>query len=114
LGVVVAWLSALAVGAETLAAPAITNAPQGPTLLADSNTTLAVAASGSGHLGYAWLFNGFTLNSDPQLVWQVQVSTNLSAWSSLGTVTNAIGQMQFTDPAPPNAPARFYRGLPSP
>jgi len=54
---------------------------------------------------------GFTLTliSDPGSVYQIQVSTNLSSWQSLGTVTNISGQVQFTDTGAVNSKARFYR-----
>jgi len=54
---------------------------------------------------------GFTLTliSDPGSVYQIQVSTNLSSWQSLGTVTNVTGQAQFTDAGAANSKARFYR-----
>ncbi|HEU0037901.1 MAG TPA: hypothetical protein VFR76_01380 [Verrucomicrobiae bacterium] len=41
----------------------------------------------------------FSLLSGPGLTYQVQGSTNLSSWVNLGTVTNATGETQFTDPA---------------
>jgi len=51
----------------------------------------------------------FSLLSGPGLTYQVQGSTNLSSWVNLGTVTNATGETQFTDPAGTNLPLRFYR-----
>jgi hypothetical protein len=42
---------------------------------------------------------------------QVQASTNLSDWQSIGTLTNLTGTMQFSDPAASNLSRRFYRLL---
>jgi hypothetical protein len=69
-----------------------------------------------GRPGEGMTSNGFsfTILSDPQLAWQVMVSTNLSDWTSLGTVTNVSGQMLFTDPAGKSARGRFYQARPGP
>jgi hypothetical protein len=56
----------------------------------------------------------FSILSDPQLAWQVFVSTNLSTWDSLGTVTNTSGQTLFTDPAALGLKTRFYKVAPWP
>jgi hypothetical protein len=35
-------------------------------------------------------------------------------WTSLATVTNLHGTVQFTDPAATNTPSRFYRAVLAP
>jgi hypothetical protein len=56
----------------------------------------------------------FTLLSDPQMIWQILGSSNLSPWQYLGTVTNVEGQVQFTDPGAVSLPNRFYKAAPGP
>jgi len=41
----------------------------------------------------------------------LQVSTNLTQWTSLSTNTPATSNFILTDPAAPGASARFYRVL---
>jgi hypothetical protein len=67
----------------------------------------APGASGSGSLA-------FSLVSQPQQVWQIQVSINPTTWYSLGTVTNGSGGLRFSDPTIGQASARFYRAVPLP
>jgi hypothetical protein len=43
------------------------------------------------------------------MVYEIQASENLTAWTSLGTITNTTRTMQFLDPAAANQPQRFYR-----
>ena len=45
------------------------------------------------------------------LAYEVETSTNLSAWTSLGTITNTTRTMPFADPAPANQEQRFYRAI---
>jgi hypothetical protein len=52
--------------------------------------------------------------SDPQLVWQIQGSTNLQDWEILGLITNTPGVFQFLDPAANSMPWRFYQAIPWP
>ena len=53
----------------------------------------------------------FTLNGHPNTDYQIQVSTNLTTWTTIGTQTTAgNGQFQFTDPTPPSG-QRYYRGV---
>ena len=54
----------------------------------------------------------FSILSDPQLAWQVQASSNLTSWQSLGSVTNSSTEVQFTDPEALNSARRFYQVLP--
>jgi hypothetical protein len=54
------------------------------------------------------------LTSQMQQVWQIEVSTNLTSWKVLGTVTNTSGSLQFSDPSTRTARARFYRAVPLP
>ena len=56
----------------------------------------------------------FKLVSGPGLAYEVQSSSNLSAWSSLGPVTNVSGEMLFLDPAATNNSRRFYKATPWP
>ena len=54
----------------------------------------------------------FRILSDPQLAWQVQASSNLTSWQSLGTATNSSTEVQFTDAEALNSARRFYQVLP--
>jgi len=56
----------------------------------------------------------FTLISDAPSVWQILGSTNLSFWENLGTVTNSVGEVQFTDPGSVSRAERLYRGVHQP
>jgi hypothetical protein len=53
----------------------------------------------------------FTLTGIPLRSYEIQTSTNLTAWSPLGTlvITNGNGLLQFSDPVAPNLDRRFYR-----
>jgi hypothetical protein len=55
---------------------------------------------------------GFTLRSQPglrfEMLAQTNLSTPLSNWTVLSTLTNDTGTMAFLDPAP-NPNRRFYR-----
>jgi internalin A len=50
-----------------------------------------------------------TLLSPPGLQFEMQTSTNLAAWTSLGFVTNSTGALNFTNLPPANPSRRFYR-----
>lgn len=52
----------------------------------------------------------FRLSASVQtgLVWTVEISTNLSRWTELATLTNSDGNLSFID-AKPNQPQRFHR-----
>jgi hypothetical protein len=50
-----------------------------------------------------------TLTGEFGALYQVFGSLDLSGWTALGTVSNAWGTVQFTDPDATNAPGRFYR-----
>jgi len=52
-----------------------------------------------------------SLVSKPEQIWQVQVSTNLTSWVTLGIVTNTAGGLQFCDPTSKRTQSRFYRAL---
>jgi len=56
----------------------------------------------------------FTVLGDPQTILQIYGSTNLTAWESLGLVTNSSGTVQFTDPNVVTRSRRFYRTAPWP
>ena len=45
----------------------------------------------------------------PPGVYAVLESTNLAAWSTLGTVTNNLGSINFTDVTANSSPQKFYR-----
>jgi hypothetical protein len=45
-------------------------------------------------------------------VFGVEASPDLSVWSSLGSVTNTSGLIQFSDQEAPSFAARFYRVFP--
>ena len=50
-----------------------------------------------------------TLTGEFGAVYQLFGSLDLSRWTALGTVSNAWGTVQFTDPAGTNQPWKFYR-----
>jgi formylglycine-generating enzyme required for sulfatase activity len=52
----------------------------------------------------------FTLTGPPGL-YAVLSSTNLAAWSALGTATNTLGSASFTDVQANLSPQKFYRAL---
>jgi internalin A len=61
--------------------------------------------------GPVWLGTnrfGFTISSQPGVAMQVLVSSNLTFWSSIGSLTNTNGSVPFTDSAATNK-TRFYR-----
>jgi hypothetical protein len=41
----------------------------------------------------------------------MEASTNLLQWSSVATVTNTAGRLDFTDPLLPTRRSRFYRAM---
>ena len=45
------------------------------------------------------------------LAYRIESSTNLTAWISLGTITNITRTALFVDPAVANQPQRFYRAV---
>jgi len=46
-------------------------------------------------------------------VYQIQASTNLGNWTTVGTATaDANGNISFTDPNAASYPNRFYRVVP--
>jgi hypothetical protein len=53
-----------------------------------------------------------TLVSEPQSVYQILASTNLSTWAALGTVTNFFAEAQFKDTNAVHFPSRFYQASP--
>jgi hypothetical protein len=56
----------------------------------------------------------FTLISEPQTSYQILGSTNLSVWDILGVVTNALGEIQFTDSNALSGSLHFYRAAAQP
>jgi len=60
----------------------------------------------------AWLPNGgfsFSFAAVAGQNYQVQVSTNMLGWGSLGSAVATNGTFQFVDPGVTNFPQRFYR-----
>jgi hypothetical protein len=51
---------------------------------------------------------GFTLTGPPA-VYTILGSTDLAAWSQLGTLTNTLGAAIFTDAEVTNSSPKFYR-----
>ena len=49
------------------------------------------------------------LHSPANLPFTVLTSTNLHDWTSLATITNTVGTVQFTNTLSSNFPRRFYR-----
>jgi hypothetical protein len=47
----------------------------------------------------------------PTGLWEIQWSLNLSTWQPLQTITNATGQLDFTDTTASNVVQRFYRAV---
>jgi len=54
----------------------------------------------------------FTLSSDPDSIYEIFASTNLSNWQSLGRRTNTFGETQVTDISATNSTHKFYKALP--
>jgi hypothetical protein len=54
------------------------------------------------------------LYSQPQKAWTIQVSSNLTTWSSLGIITNNTGGLKFSDPSASKVGTRLYRAVPFP
>jgi uncharacterized delta-60 repeat protein len=54
---------------------------------------------------------GFGVSGMPGQVVAIQASPDLRQWTTIGTTTLGSTPAQFMDPAPPSAPARFYRLL---
>ena len=61
-----------------------------------------------------WLPDGFrfTLVGDPLSACEIFASTNLNSWTSLGILTNAFGEIQFTDTNASSFRFRFYKSAP--
>ncbi|TAL01166.1 MAG: hypothetical protein EPO07_08740 [Verrucomicrobia bacterium] len=53
-----------------------------------------------------------TLVGDPPSTYQILATTNFTAWQSLGTITNEIGEVQFIDTNASAFRARFYKASP--
>src|SRR5438105_3839383 len=80
-------------GAETLSASVITNAPQGQTVLAGTNVTFAVGATGSGPLRYFWLSNGAPLLSGTNTTVTLSNVTPAQTGSYSVIVSNFVGSV---------------------
>jgi hypothetical protein len=81
-----------------------------------SNTTSAAASlivSVPPQLSSALVADGvarFHLSGTPGDHYMVESSTNFVDWAGSATMTNLSGSVLFTDPLPPTAPQKFYRG----
>ena len=78
------------------------------------STTVSVLVGSRPQLSGGRVVGGrfqFSLSADAGSVFQIQQSTDLVNWSTLGSVTNVTGTVLFQDPGPANAPHRFYRAL---
>jgi len=58
----------------------------------------------SGTNSFQWV-----LHSSPGLTFEVQASSNLTNWTSVGYVTNTLGAVTYTDHLVTNFSTRFYR-----
>jgi len=47
----------------------------------------------------------------PPGVVQIEVSSDLTTWQRIATVTNTTGVMEYRDSVPQNTTQRFYRAL---
>lgn len=45
------------------------------------------------------------------MVYLIESSSDLSAWTPVATVTNLVGKLQWTDLDAPGGSARFYRAV---
>ncbi len=73
---------------------------------------VAIVVGSPAQLSGGQVVNGrfqFTIRTNPGSVFQVQRSSDLGTWSSLGLVTNVTGSVLFQDPASPSSLGRFYR-----
>ena len=53
----------------------------------------------------------FTVNGQPDVVYVIQASTNLTSWDSLTTTSSATGTITYTDTTTPTPQQRYYRTL---
>ena len=51
----------------------------------------------------------FRFSGDLGLAYELQQSTDLISWQSVGFLTNVFGAVQYGDPFQDTAPQRFYR-----
>jgi hypothetical protein len=54
----------------------------------------------------------FSLISDPNSIYEIRCSTNLTLWESFGYVTNQVGEIQLLDPDALNSSRKYYRLVP--
>jgi hypothetical protein len=67
-------------------------------------TTGGSVSNGLTHQGFQ-----FTIVGDPQAVYLIQTSSNLTSWQDAGLLTNDTGELQFMDTGATNKPATYYR-----
>jgi len=80
-------------GAESLVAPVITNAPQAQTILSGSDAVLTVGAFGATPLCYFWLRNGTRIPSETNTSFIIANATPLQAGSYEVVVSNHVGSV---------------------
>jgi bacillolysin len=79
----------------------------------DSNP-VTIVVGGPAQLSGGQVVSGhfqFAIQSDAGSVFQVQRSTDLATWISLGPITNITGSVLFQDPGSPSSLQSFYRAL---
>jgi Divergent InlB B-repeat domain/Chitobiase/beta-hexosaminidase C-terminal domain len=89
-------------------------------IVLDQNKTVTANFSGGPalrvrpELGEGMHLEGFrfSLLSDPDSIYEIRCSTNLTSWESVGYVTNHLGEAQLVDPDAVNHPKKFYRFAP--
>ncbi|MBK7999042.1 MAG: hypothetical protein IPK15_10095 [Verrucomicrobia bacterium] len=83
-----------------------TNAPLAVTPAGPLTLTL-VSADAAGNVT-------LRVTSDPGQRVKIQAATDLATWDDLATLNNITGTIDYTDPAAPDRPKRFYRVVLSP
>lgn len=73
--------------------PAITTQPQSQTVVAGSNATFSVSASGAGPLGYQWFFSGTAIGSATSATLALNNVQAANAGSYRVVVNNAFGSV---------------------
>jgi len=94
--------------------PLIITLTQSKFLTANFTSRPALRANRPGLEGFTPQGFRFTLISQPQTRYQILGSTNLTVWDILGVVTNALGEIQFTDSNALSGSRRYYRAAPQP
>jgi bacillolysin len=99
--------SHVAAGTYNLLARAIDNLGA-----ATDSTQVPIVVGAPAQLSGGQVVNGrfqFTIRADAGSVFQVQRSSDLATWISLGSITNVTGSVLFPDPGSPSLLRSFYR-----